>query len=96
MQIRYLHYWWNYRKKNKTILIERTDGPSDTNKKDELPKWAIALFVLGSLIVGPPITMIIYKSVVSKVGVKAELDGSLEPREWKWIKWGAISLIKFI
>ena len=64
------------------ILITKIEARKiEPEKKDEkdsgLPGWAIALIVLGSIIVAVTIAIIIWKCVVSKDRVNSELIGSL-------------------
>jgi hypothetical protein len=70
-------------KKEDIRKVEPTDIPTDapTDKKEEddggLPGWAIALIVLGSIIVAAVIAIIVWKCLVSKDRVNSELIGSL-------------------
>ena len=67
---------------NEILLTKIEAGkiePTDKNDKEDsgLPGWAIALIVLGSIIVAVTIAIIVWKCVVSKDRVNSELIGSL-------------------
>ena len=68
-------------KKEDIQKVDPTEIPTDTDKKEEedsgLPGWAIALIVLGSIIVAVTIAIIIWKYIVSKDKINPELIGPL-------------------
>ena len=66
---------------NEILITKIEAGKIEPEKKEEkdsgLPGWAIALIVLGSIIVAVTIAIIVWKCVVSKDRVNSELIGSL-------------------